>query len=1119
MMWIVRLALRRPYTFVVFALLILILGVFSIVSMPTDIFPNIDIPVVTVVWNFEGLSAEQMADRIVTNSERGMTVTVNDIDHIQSESVVGRGIIKVFFHPGVDIGEAVAQITAIMNSEVRSLPPGTVPPFIIQYNASSVPILQLGLAGQGLDEQQLNDLATNTIRVQLATIEGAQEPYPYGGKQREIMVDLNQQALEARGLSPADVVNAIANQNVIAPSGTIKIDKFEYNVETNSAPLTIAGLNNLPIRSVDGTVVYIHDIGHVRDGNPPQTNIVRVDGHRAVLVNIMKTGKASTLQIIHDVRAKLAYVKGELPPTLQIKAVSDQSIFVRGAVNGVVREAIIAACLTALMILIFLGSWRSTLIIAVSIPLSILCSIVVLYALGQTINIMTLGGLALAVGILVDDATVEIENINRNLEAGKEIEQAILDGAAQIATPALVSTLSICIVFVPMFLLSGVARYLFVPLAEAVVFAMLASYLLSRTVVPTMARYMLKEHDDAEAARRRTSRNPLVRFQVAFEDGFEGLRHFYVRVLTLCVDHAAVFMILFFVFMLGSIGVLTPWLGQDFFPAVDSGQFKIHLRAHTGTRIEETAALCDHVEDTIRQVIPRDELVTILDNIGLPYSSLNMSYSTSAPVGPSDADIQVQLTAKHHPTEAYVQKLRRVLARDYPGVEFYELPVDIVTQILDFGTPSPIDVQVTGPDLYDNRALAARMLNQIRYKPGVVDARIQQPFNYPDWTVAVDRTRAQEVGLTQQNVAQSLLVALSGSFQTTPQFFLDPRNGVSYSIAVQEPQYRIDNLAELRSLPVTSPSATGTASGSGAAAPAAAATASAPGTTAPGAVPANNAAGAAATAAPGAPKPEQVLSNVAALIPGAEEGAVSHYDIMPVIDIYANVEGTDLGTATREIEKVVDANEKNLPRGSHLVVRGQSDTMYRSYIGLLTGLAFSILLVYLLIVVNFQSWLDPFLIIAALPAALAGIVWFLFLTGTRLSVPALTGAIMCMGVATSNSILVVSFAREQMEVLVGDARRAALNAGFVRLRPVVMTALAMIIGMVPMALGLGDGGEENAPLGRAVIGGLTVATVATLFFVPVFFSVVHGWLEGRRKTARVGTGATASDEFDESTGE
>ncbi|MGA9782196.1 MAG: efflux RND transporter permease subunit, partial [Terracidiphilus sp.] len=792
MMWIVRLALRRPYTFIVFALLILIVGVLAIESMPTDIFPNIDIPVVTVVWNFSGLSAQQMAQRIVSNAERGMTVTVNDIDHIESQSVVGRGIIKVFFHPGANIAEAVAQVTAISQVELRSLPPGSVPPFIIQYNASSVPILQLGLAGQGLNEQQLNDLATNTIRVQLATVEGAQEPYPYGGKQREIMVDLNQQALEARGLSPADVINAVANQNIIAPSGTIKLDRYEYNVETNSAPVTIAALNNLPIKTVNGTVIYIHDVAHVRDGNPPQTNIVRVDGRRAVLVNIMKTGNASTLDIIREVRAKLAYVKGELPPTLTIKPVSDQSFFVRGAVDGVVREAIIAACLTALMILVFLGSWRSTLIIAVSIPLSILCSLAALDALGETINIMTLGGMALAVGILVDDATVAIENINRNLETGKELEQAILDGSAEIATPALVSTLAICIVFVPMFFLSGVAKYLFVPMAEAVVFAMLASYLLSRTLVPTMARYLLHEHDDAVDARKAVSRNPFTILQYGFEKRFEKFRQgWYLRFLTLAVDHAGLFLVLVTVFALGSVGVLAPFLGQDFFPQVDSGQFKIHLRAHTGTRIEETAALCDHVEATIRSVIPPDELVTILDNIGLPYSSLNMSYSNSAPIGPSDADIQVQLASRHHPTEEYVQELRQVLAREYPGVDFYELPVDIVTEILDFGTPSPIDIQVTGSKLNENRALAERMLNQIRYEPGVVDARIQQPFNYPEWTVDVDRTRAAEVGLTQQNVAQSLLVALSGSFQTSPQFYLDPKNGVSYSVEVQQPQYRL----------------------------------------------------------------------------------------------------------------------------------------------------------------------------------------------------------------------------------------------------------------------------------------------------------------------------------------
>jgi multidrug efflux pump subunit AcrB len=1099
MMWIVRLALRRPYTFAVFALLILILGAYSIVSMPTDIFPNIDIPVVTVVWNYTGLSAQEMSTRIIFNSERGVTTTVSDVEHIESQSLNGIGIIKIFFQPHVNIGNAVAQVTAICQVQLRSLPPGTTPPFIIQYNASSVPVLMLGLSGNGLNEQQLSDIGTNTIRTQLATIEGAQTPFPYGGKQRQIQVDIDLHALQAQGLSPADVVNAVSAQNLIVPSGTMKMDRLEYAIETNSAPSIVDQLNDLPIRSVNGAVIYVRDVAHVRDGNPPQTNIVRVDGHRAALMSILKTGSASTLQIIKDVHAIVdsPSMRGQLPPQMQINALSDQGIFVRGAISGVVREALIAACLTAVMILVFLGSWRSTLIIAVSIPLSILCSITMLALLHETINIMTLGGLALAVGILVDDATVEIENINRNLEQGKEIEQAILDGAAQIATPALVSTLAICIVFVPMFLLSGVARYLFVPLAEAVVFAMLASYLLSRTVVPTMAKYLLHEHDDAATARKQLSRNPFVRFQSGFEAAFTRFRNGYVRLLTLCVDFAGVFLIVFAVFAVGSVALLVPWLGQDFFPSVDAGQFKIHVRARTGTRIEETAAMCDHIDATIREHIPSSEMVTIVDNIGLPYSGLNLSYSTSAPIGPEDADIQVQLTPKHHPTDDYVQELRGVLAREYPGVTFYVLPVDIVTQILNFGLSAPIDIQIVGPNLYGNRAVAEKMLNEVRYVPGATDARIQQPFDYPNFTVNVDRTRAQSIGFTQRDVAQSVLVALSGSFQTTPSFYLDPKNGVSYNVAVQTPQYKLDSISALQSLPVTRSSTEAT---------------STVGTTFAdtGSSPAPM-----ETNAPGAPQqPVQVLGNLAQLQPGAELGTVSHYDVQPVLDIYANVVGTDLGTVTRDIEKIVKKYEKQLPRGSHIILRGQSQTMQASYIGLLGGLAFSILLVYLLIVVNFQSWLDPFLIISALPAALAGIAWFLFLTGTRVSVPALTGAIMCMGVATSNSILVVSFAREQLEELVGDARQASLNAGYVRLRPVLMTALAMILGMMPMALGLGEGGEQNAPLGRAVIGGLLLATVATLFFVPAFFSVVHGWIEKRTRSKRREKQDATFDEFD-----
>jgi len=1095
-MWIVRLALRRPYTFAVFALLILIVGVYSIMSMPTDIFPNIDIPVVTVVWNYSGLSAQEMSNRIVANSERGMTTTVSDIEHIESQSLAGVAVIKIFFQPHVNIGNAVAQVTSISQVMLRTLPPGSTPPFIIQYNASSVPVLMLGLSGTGLGEQQLFDMGQNAIRTQLATIEGAQTPYPYGGKQRQVQVDIDPRALQARGLSPADVVNAISAQNLIVPSGTMKMDRFEYAIETNSAPLIVDQLNDLPIRTANGAIIYVRDVAHVRDGNPPQTNIVRVNGQRSVMMAIMKTGSASTLNIIKDVREKLDYVKGQLPAQAHIDALSDQSIFVRGAISGVVREALIAACLTAVMILVFLGSWRSTLIIAVSIPLSILCSLIVLSALGETINIMTLGGLALAVGILVDDATVAIENINRYLEQGKELEQAILDGSAQIAIPAFVSTLAICIVFVPMFFLSGVARYLFVPMAEAVVFAMLASYLLSRTVVPTMAKYLLHEHDDAQEARKQVSRNPLVRFQSGFEGAFTRFRTGYLRILILCMDHAKVFLIAFGVFAVGSVALLVPWLGQDFFPSVDAGSFKIHVRAHTGTRIEETAALCDHIDKTIREQIPADEVTTIVDNVGLPYSGLNLSYSTSAPIGPADADIQVQLTPNHHSTDKYIEELRGVLARDYPGVTFYVLPVDIVTQILNFGLSAPIDVQIVGPNLDGNRALAEKMLNEVRYVTGASDARIQQPFDLPNYTVNVDRTRAQAIGFTQRDVAQSVLVALSGSFQTTPSFYLDPRNGVSYNVAVQTPQYRLNSISDLQSLPVTRSSNTGVSAGG-----------TAPGNTGSSPAPLS-------TAAPGAPQPVQIVGNLAQFAPGAEMGTVSHYDVQPVIDIYANVVGTDLGTVTREVERIKAKYDKQLPRGSHIVLRGQSETMQASYLGLLGGLAFSILLVYLLIVVNFQSWLDPFLIISALPAALAGIAWFLFLTGTRLSVPALTGAIMCMGVATANSILVVSFAREQLEELVGDARQAALNAGFVRLRPVLMTALAMILGMMPMALGLGEGGEQNAPLGRAVIGGLLLATFATLFFVPAFFSIVHGWVEKKSRASRREAQAATFDEFD-----
>jgi len=1077
-MWIVRLALRRPYTFAVVALLLMILGPLAILTMPVDIFPNINIPVIAMIWQYTGFSPDQMANRLVTLSERSLTTTVNDIEHVESMSVNGRSIIKIYFQPDVNIANAVAQVTAIAQTQIRQMPAGTTPPLIIQYNASSVPIIQLGLSGQGLTEAQLNDLALQTIRTQLVTVPGAGVPYPYGGKQRQVQVDLNLPALQSKGLSPADVVNTIGAQNLILPSGTMKVGAFEYQLETNSAPTEIEELNNLPIRQVNGAMVYIRDVAHVEMGSPPQTNIVRVDGQRAALLSIIKTGSASTLDIVKGILAKANGLKAQLPPQLKITPLADQSIFVRESIDGVVHEAIIAACLTAVMILIFLGSWRSTLIIAVSIPLSILTSLLVLRALGETINIMTLGGLALAVGILVDDATVEIENINRNLEAGKAIEQAILDGAAQIAVPALVATISICIVFVPMFFLSGVAKYLFVPLAEAVVFAMLASYLLSRTVVPTMAKYLLHEHDPLEGERMRRSRNPLIRFQLAFEHHFERIRKGYRSILELCIEHAALFMILFFVFTMGSAAVLYPFLGEDFFPTVDSGQFKLHVRARTGTRIEDMAALCDRVDNTIRQVIPKKELVTIIDNIGLPYSGINTTYSNSAPIGPADADIQVSLTEHHRPTDEYVAKLRAELPQEFPGVEFFTLPVDMVTQILNFGLPSPIDVQIVGPNLEANRGVADRLLNQIRYVPGTSGLRIQQPFDNPRLTIEVNRSLAESTNIQERDVAQSFLVAASGSFQTSPTFYLDPRNGVEYDIVAQSPQYSLDTLQDLRNIPLTS--------GSGG-----------------GSLPMNTGSPGAGSPASGlgpvGGQPIQILGNVASVVPGEEMGMVSHYNISPVIDIYGNVEGTDLASVSRRISRIVDDARHHLPRGSSIVIRGQVRTMTTSFEGLLFGLLGSIFLVYLLIVVNFQSWLDPFIIVTALPAAISGIVWFLFLTNTRLSVPALTGAIMCMGVATSNSILVVSFAREQLEETVGDAQLSALNAGYVRFRPVLMTALAMILGMIPMSLGLGSGGEQNAPLGRAVIGGLLFATVSTLFFVPTVFSVMHGRLEQRRR--------------------
>ncbi len=1044
-MWIVRLALRRPYTFVVLSLLILILGITVILRTPTDIFPNVDIPVVTVIWGYNGLSPEQMGDRIDSVFERAVTTTVDNIEHIETQAVTGTSVTKVYFHPGTNVEAGVAQVTAISQTMLRQMPPGMLPPLIITYNASSVPVLDLALSGKGLSQQRLFDLASNFMRPQLATVPGASSPWPYGGKQPQVQVDIDSTKLQAMHLSPADVVQAFAKQNLILPAGTEKIGPFEYQIETNSAPRTIEGLNDIPIKTIHGATVYVRDVAHVRNGFPPQTNILRVNGQRAALMTIEKTGDVSTLDLVSHVRRILPRIAAGLPPQLVIRPVDDQSIFVRAAINDVVVEAIIAACLTATMILIFLGSWRSTLIIAVSIPLSVLVSLIVLSSLGQTINIMTLGGLALAVGILVDDATVEIENINRNLEMGKEVEQAILDGAAEIAIPAFVSTLSICIVFVPMFFLGGIAKYLFVPLGEAVVFAMLASYFLSRTIVPTMAKYLLHVHEEGDLDRRRNSRNPLVNLQMRFEDRFEKIRLGYREILVVCLHHRGIFIGGFFLMCAVSITVLFPWLGQDFFPKGDAGQFKLHVRAHTGTRIEDTAALCDRVDQTIREMIPKKELGMIIDNIGLPYSGINLSYGTSGTIGSWDADITVALEKDHHSTEVYIRALRSKLVRTYPGVTFYFLPTDIVNQILNFGLPAPLDIQIIGNDMVANHAVAERMMSQLRRVPGAVDLHIQQSLDEPNFTVHVDRTKAQQVGFSQADVASSVLTALSGSFQTSPQFWLNWNNGVSYSIAVQEPQYRMDTLQDLNNIPVTGSS--------------------------------------------GAPL--QILSNLSSVKRGVEPGTVSHYNALPVVDIYGSVDGTDLRTVANQVDRVVAQANKQLPRGSRIVVRGQILTMRSSTEGLIGGLLFAIVLVYLLIVVNFQSWTDPFVIIAALPAALTGIVWFLFLTGTHISVPALTGSIMCMGVATANSILVVSFAREEM-VRGASAVEAAMIAGFTRFRPVLMTALAMIIGMLPMALGVGASGEQNAPLGRSVIGGLLFATAATLFFVPVFFSLVHG---------------------------
>jgi CzcA family heavy metal efflux pump len=1049
-MWIVQVALRRPYTFIVLALLLLILGVLTIGRTAKDIFPKIGIPVVSVIWTYSGLPPDEMSSRITGSFERVALATVNDIEHIESQSLNGVAVVKFFFHPGTNVDLSMSQLTAVSQAWLKQLPPGITPPLILAYNASSVPIIQLALSSRTIPEQGLFDLANNFVRTQLAGVAGASIPYPYGGKQRQIQIDLDQRLLQERGVSANDVVNAMNAQNLIIPAGTEKVGEFEYNVKLNGNPKTVEEYNDLPIKTVNGAIVYFHDVAHVRDGAAPQTNVVRVDGQPASLMTIQKTGDASTLDIIKEIKARLPMVREASPPALEVNAIGDQSVFVSGAISGVIREGVIAAALTGLMILLFLGSWRSTLIITISIPLSVLSSIMMLSALGETINIMTLGGLALAVGILVDDATVAIESINTHLEKGEGVETAILNGAREIAVPAFVATLCICIVFVPMFFLNGVARYLFVPLAEAICFAMLASYVLSRTLIPTLAKYWLRMHEGHVQEHR--SPNPFVRLQEGFQSRFEQLRHRYHDVLGKVLVRGKVFIPVFLGFVLASL-LLIPWLGSDFFPAVDAGQIKLHVRGHAGLRVEETARLCEDVGAEVRKFIPGREIASLVDNVGLPVSGINLSYSNSAPTSAADGDILITLTEKHGATADYVRKLRAELPRRFPGVSFAFLPADIVTQILNFGSPAPIDVQVSGFKLEDNALFAQKLLERIRHVPGVADARIQQAFDYPEFDVKVDRSRAQELGIAQRDVANDLLVSLTGSFQTNETFWLDEKAGLDYPLVVQTPQPQLDSLDTLRNIPITG---------------------------ALGYQP-------------------QILGAISSITRAVGPSVASHYNVAPLIDIYATTQDRDLGAVAADIRNAVAAAKKELPRGSSVTVRGQVETMHSSFNGLFGGLAFAVLLAYLLIVINFQSWTDAFIIITALPAALAGIVWMLFLTHTPLSVPALTGAIMSVGVATANSILVVSFARDRMSEL-DDPLKAALEAGFTRFRPVLMTALAMVIGMLPMALGLGEGGEQNAPLGRAVIGGLCLATVATLIFVPAVFSLVHG----RRRRANVG---------------
>ena len=1040
---LVRIALNRPYTFVVLALLLLIIGPLSAQRTPVDIFPDIRIPVIGVIWQYTGLPPDQMAGRITTQYQRILTTTVNDIEHITANSYYGIGIVKIFFQPYVDIRTANAQVTSVSQTILKQMPPGATPPLIINYTASTVPIVQLALSGEGLTEQILGDIAINQLRTPLVTVPGAAIPYPYGGKQRQIQIDVDPSKLQSLGLSGQDVANALAAQNLIQPAGTSKIGSFEYVIQVNNSPLKAGELGDLPIKVVNGATVYIRDVAAVRDGNPPQQNIVHVNGNRSVLMMVLKNGYISTLDIIAGIKKKVADYKDSLPDQLKVGFVGDQGVFVAASIEGVVREGVIAALLTSVMILLFLGSWRSTIIIATSIPLAVFGSIIMLAAFGETLNIMTLGGLALAVGILVDEATVTIENINWHLEQGKEVRPAILDGAQQIVVPAFVSLLCICIVFVPMFFLQGIPRFLFVPMAEAVIFAMIWSFILSRTLVPTMAMYLLKPHQHEHGAALPPTRNPLVWFQRGFEARFERFRASYRDLLTLALRHRPTFVIAFLAFI-GASFALLPYLGQNFFPSVDAGQILMHVRSQVGTRVEENAYHFADIQKAIRKIIPPDQIDTITDNIGMPISGINTTYNNTGVMGPSDGDIQIKLKEDHPPTEIYIKAMREQLPGLFPGTSFAFLPADRVNQILNFGAPAPIDLQIRGNNLNANFDYAFKLLSQIRRIPGVADARIQQSTKNPTFIIDVDRTRAQYVGLTERDVVNSLTVNLSGSGQVAPTYYLNPENGVNYAVVMQTPQYQLDSLSALEKLPITS----------------------------------------------NVPTQAPILGGIANITRTTSSAMVSQYDIQPMVQIFATQQGRDLGGIASDIRKVIADNAKDVPKGSTVVLSGQVQTMNSSFSGLLFGLLGAIVLIYFLIVVNFQSWLDPFVIITALPAALAGIVWILFTTGTTVSVPALTGAIMCMGVATANSVLVISFARERYDEL-GDPVAAAIEAGFVRIRPVLMTALAMIIGMLPMSLGLGDGGEANAPLGRAVIGGLMFSTVATLMFVPVVFSMLH----------------------------